>query len=185
MGVSLQQYRYAIGSYNRNSKARNLKLSTRQASHDELLETQYGLSIYILFYYIFIIFYMFMYMMTIILQSSNYITSYYGRVKNQQFSPTSISLCYSLSLLKHINTLYLITLCHVITISTSKRNPISRYFKHSLLSMKRFIEASTLIYTSTISILLIVISNCSLLNPGPKLNSTNESGISCSWPSHI
>ena len=179
MGVSLQQYRYAIGSYNGNSKARNLKLSTRQASHDEPLETQYGLSIYILFYfYIFIIFYMFMYMMTIILQSSNYITSYYGRVKNQQFSPTSISLCYSLSLLKHINTLYLTTLCHVITISTSKCNPISRYFKHSLLSMKRFIEASTLIYTSTISILLIVISNFRLLNPGPKLNSIHDSGIS-------
>ena len=119
-----------------------------------------------------------MYMITIILQSSNYITSYYGRIKNQQFSPTSISSYYSLSLLKYIKSLYLITLCHVITISTSKRNLRSRYFKHSLLSMNRFIEASALIYTSTISILLIIISNCSLLNPGPKLNSIHDSGIS-------
>ena len=46
--------------------------------------------------------------------------------------------------------------------------------------MKHFIEASTLIYTSTISILQIVISNCSLLNPGPKLNSIHDSGISIS-----
>ena len=108
MGVSLQQYRYAIGSYNRNSNARKLKLSKREASHDEPLGTQYGVSIYISFYF-FIIFYMFMHMMTIILQSSNYITSYYGRLKNHQFSSTSTSSYYSLSLLKHINTLYLIT----------------------------------------------------------------------------
>ena len=76
------------------------------------------------------------------MQSRNNSTSF-GRVKNQLFSSTPLSLYHTPLFLKHINTLYLITLCHVITISTSKCNQISRYFKHSLLSMKRFIEAST------------------------------------------
>ena len=176
MGVSLQQYRYAIGSFNVNSNFRKSKLSTREASHDEPSGTQSGLSLYILFYII-IIFYMFIYMISVTMQSRNNSTSS-GRVKNQLFSSTPHSLYHTPLFLKHINTLCVITLCHVITISTSKCNPIRRYFKHSLLSMKRFIEASTLIYTSTISILLIFISNCNLLNPGPKLNSIHDSGIS-------
>ena len=62
------------------------------------------------------------------MQSRNNSTSF-GRVKNQLFSSTPHSLYHTPLFLKHINTLYLITLCHVVTISTSKSkcDPISRY----------------------------------------------------------
>ena len=116
------------------------------------------------------------------MQSRSNSTSF-GRVKNQLFSATPHSLYHTPLFLKHINTLYLITLCPIITITTSKCKPINLFLKNSLLSMKRFIEASTLIYTSIISILLIVISNCSLLNPGPKLTSIHDSGISTFYQS--
>ena len=107
MGVSLQIYRHAIGRFNVNSNFRKSELSTCEASHDEPSGTQSGLSLYILFYII-IIFFMFIYMISVIMQSRNNSTSF-GRVKNQLFSSTPYSLYHTPLFLKHINTLYLMS----------------------------------------------------------------------------
>ena len=50
---------------------------------------------------------------------------------------------------------------------TLKRNTMRHYIENSLGSIKQFIEASLLFYVTIINIILIVICNCSLLNPGP------------------
>ena len=78
-----------------------------------------------------------------------------------------ISSLLILSFPEHINTLYTIIILKVITYSSLNRKAIRLFIESTLVSIKRFIKVSLLIYVTTINITLIVISNCSLLNPGP------------------
>ena len=70
------------------------------------------------------------------------------------------------------------SLLQVFRICTTKCNTILRLINGSLVSMIRFMEVSLLVYITTISLILIVICNCSILNPGPNIN-TNSSSDSC------
>ena len=60
---------------------------------------------------------------------------------------------------------------------TLKRNTIRHYIENSLGSIKQFIEASLSIYVTIINIILIVICNCSLLNPGPSTTPVKDSNL--------
>ena len=60
---------------------------------------------------------------------------------------------------------------------TLKRNTIRHYIENSLGSIKQFIEASLLIYVTIINIILIVICNSSLLNPGPSTTHVKDSNL--------
>ena len=61
------------------------------------------------------------------------------------------------------------SLLQVFRICTTKCNTILRLINGSLVSMKRFMEVSLLVYITTINFILIVICNCSILNPGPNI----------------
>ena len=85
---------------------------------------------------------------------------------------TSIYSLYTPSLLflKYVNIMYILTLMQVFQICTSKCNTLRCLTNSSMILIRRFMEASILIYITTINILLIIICNCILLNPGPGAN---------------
>ena len=70
------------------------------------------------------------------------------------------------------------SLLQVVRICTTKCNTILRLINGSLVSMKRFMEVSLLVFITTVNFILIVICNCSILNPGPNMN-TSSSSDSC------
>ena len=89
-----------------------------------------------------------------------------------------ISNLYTPSFLEYINSFYIMSLLQVFRICTTKCNTILRLINGSLVSMRRSMEVSLLVCITTISLILIVICNCSILNPGSNIN-TNSSSDSC------
>ena len=67
------------------------------------------------------------------------------------------------------------SLLQVLRICTTNCNTILRLINGSLVSMKRFMEVSLLVYITTINFILIVICNCSILKPGPNINPSSSS----------
>ena len=86
-----------------------------------------------------------------------------------------ISNLYTPSFLEYINSFYIMSLLQVFRICTTNCNTILRLINGSLLSMKGFMEVSLLVYITTINFILIVICNCSILNPGPNINPSSSS----------
>ena len=97
--------------------------------------------------------------------------------KGQQFPLESISSFCAQSFLQNISTLYIMIILQLISNCTRKRNTIRHYIENSLGSIKQFTEASLLIYVTIINIILIVICNCSLLNPRPNSTPVKDSNL--------
>ena len=71
---------------------------------------------------------------------------------------------------------YLFIIAKVIINNITISNSFKRFLSNSLSIIRQFVEVSLLLYITSINIILIIILNCSLLNPGPT-NKTNESNI--------
>ena len=130
--------------------------------------------------YIFYVFYTYVYIVSLTLKTSkdphNILT---GNVRdhNLHLSWKSISSFYAPSFLQNISTLYIMIILQLISNCTLKRNTIRHYIENSLGSIKQFIEASLLFYVTIMNIILIVICNCSLLNPGPSTTPVKDSNL--------
>ena len=72
---------------------------------------------------------------------------------------------------------YLFIIAKVIINNITISNSIKRFLSSSLSTIRQFVEVSLLLYISNINIIRIIISNCSLLNPGPTNKTKNESNI--------
>ena len=64
--------------------------------------------------------------------------------------------------LTNVNTLYMMLLSYIVKPRNGSKHSIIRFLRNGTKTMKNFIYTSLSLY-----ITLIVISNCSLLNPGP------------------
>ena len=173
MGISLEQYRYTIGKFNASKATTHMA----QIQRDRPPSAHYNTKLYILLY-IFYIFYTYVYIVSLTLKTSkdphNILT---GNVRdhNLHLSWESISSFYAPSFLQNISTLCIMIILQLISNCTLKRNTIRHYIANSLGSIKQFIEASLLFYVTIINIILIVICNCSLLNPGPSTTPVKDS----------
>ena len=65
---------------------------------------------------------------------------------------------------------YITVISKIITYNI-KCGTVKRFIYNSLSLFRQFVETSLLSYITSINIILIIISNCSLLNPGPTDNS--------------
>ena len=70
-------------------------------------------------------------------------------------------------LTSYINLFYISLITGISEINMPKNNKITNFICKGINSMKDFVEVSLTLYITIISMLLIVISNCSILNPGP------------------
>ena len=72
----------------------------------------------------------------------------------------------SYTFLLDINFLYLILICRTFKDQNSIKND-KLFLQKGLMPIKCFLEVSLTIYLTGLNITLIIVSNCSLLNPGP------------------
>ena len=73
----------------------------------------------------------------------------------------------TLTYLKYINILYETSFKFLITRQAHTNSSIFRYLKCGMKSFKNFELTSLSLYITSINITLIILDNCSLLNPGP------------------
>ena len=66
---------------------------------------------------------------------------------------------------------YITVISKIITYNIMKCGTVKHFIYNSLSSFRQFVETSLLLYITSINIILIIISNCLLLNPGPTDNS--------------
>ena len=66
---------------------------------------------------------------------------------------------------------YITVISKIITYNIIKCGTVKHFIYNSLSSFRQFVETYLFLYITSINIILIIISNCSLLNPGPTDNS--------------
>ena len=161
-----------IGNFN----ATKSNLDARETLQDSLPRT-YDNTINPFYYYILLLYsiYLSIFPLSIYISLSPHISITQGR---NHFPIDFISNLYTPSFLEYINSFYIMSLLQVVRICTTNCNTILRLINGGLVSMKRFMEVSLLVYITTINFILIVICNCSILNPGPNIN-PNSSSDSC------
>ena len=172
--MSLVQYRYAIG--NNNIQKCNLVINSTQ---EKLTSSLFKFDLYILLLlYIFFISYIFIYIQLSSLQSSkSYHFTSRQHCKKLFCDLSHISNLETQSFLGHTNMAYLFIIAKVIINNITISNSFKRFLSSSLSTIRQFVEVSLLLYISSINIIRIIISNCSLLNPGPTNKTKNESNI--------
>ena len=69
--------------------------------------------------------------------------------------------------LKYINILYVTLFKLLITQQVYNVSSVTRYLKSGIKSIKNFLQTSLSLYITLINITLIIVNNCSMLNPGP------------------
>ena len=81
-------------------------------------------------------------------------------------------------LILYNNSMNIILLTHIVKKIFSNTKPYKTLVSNGLNSMRSFLEISITLYVTWITLLLIVISNCSLLNPGPKSIQSGADSVS-------
>lgn len=164
MGITISQYRCAIGCYN-VAHARNVQTRKQSARYNDVSSfISYKYRYDVVIYSIIILY------MTILIESllineciyNNHVT------KNIFFRlPLNSLVNYHIQSDMHINLMYTVLLSYIARINIQYNMPIKHFIIKGLNTVKDFVEVSITLYLSGISIVLIIISNCSLLNPGP------------------
>ena len=141
MGISLVQYRYAIG--NNTVQKCNLVINSTQ---EKLTSSLFKFDLYILLY-MFFISYIFIYIQLLSLQSSksSHITSS-QHCKKVFCDLSHISNLETQSFLGHINMAYLFIIAKVIINNITISNSFKRFLSSSLSTIRQFVEASLLLY---------------------------------------
>ena len=163
MGVSITQYRHAIGYFNPISTTRN-RIYT--SIIDDYIKGNNSCSpldnIFIVLYFIFIFYALvFLEVSCVCLTDTNMII-----IQDLNIHYYYMYGIPSYSFLLNNNFLYLILICR----TSKNQNSIKKFklfLQEGLISIKCFLEVSLAIYITCLNITLIIISNCSLLNPGP------------------
>ena len=81
-------------------------------------------------------------------------------------------------LILYNNSMNIILLTQIVKKIFSNTKPYKTLISNGLNSMRSFLEISITLYVTSITLLLIVISNCSLLNPGPKSIQSGADSVS-------
>ena len=166
MGISLAQYRYTIG----NNNFQKLSFAIKNADREKCICAHFKFKLYILFYTV-IIFYIFIYaqLLSICSTETAHVTLKQD-CRELCYNPLHLFNMKTWSFLGYINMAYITVISKIITYNI-KCGTVKRFIYNSLSSFRQFVETSLLLYITSINIILIIISNCSLLNPGPTDNS--------------
>ena len=186
MGVSIAHYRQAIGIFNSNCAQSNNKLYCARDLYQNAkfcegrFDTRKPLDIFLHYIYCIAIFYIFifmeMYMLSTVPSSKSHVQIFYESDDNfGNYSPAYATNYY---LILYNNSMYIILFTHIIKKMSSNTRPYKTLISSGLNSMRSFLEISITLYVTSITLLLIVISNCSLLNPGPKNIQSGADSIS-------
>ena len=79
----------------------------------------------------------------------------------------------TVTFLKYINILYVTLFKLLITQQVYNVSSVTRYLKSGIKSIKNFQLTSLSLYITLINITLIIVNNCSMLNPGPDIASNH------------
>ena len=174
MGVSIAHYRQAIGIFNSNCAQSNNKLYCARDLYQKAkfcegrFDTRNPLDIFLHYIYCIAISYIFMemYMLSTVPSSKTQEQIFYESDDN--FGNYSSAYATNYYLILYNNSMYIILFTHIIKKMSSNARPYKSLISSGLNSMRNFFETSITLYVTSITLLLIVISNCSLLNPRPK-----------------
>ena len=172
MGITVEQYRCSIGTFRVYKTKRSifLKLDNKNDSKNEYpysynLHDIYNNVLYII--YCFIILYIFIFIETLVLEST--LSSHaYTPHHHSNLHTSHHNLKLTASHLTYINLIYLTILKGVAILRVGKVLSVVHFLRNGTKSFQDFIFTSLSLYLTVLNITLIIINNCSLLNPGPK-----------------
>ena len=121
--------------------------------------------IYIIIIYCFIIFYIFIGLQALTLNYTS--SSILHSLSRPSFYDTVHFPTVTLTFLKYINILYVTLFKLLITQQAYNISSVARYLKSGIKSIKNFVLTSLSLYITLINITLIIVNNCSMLNPSP------------------
>ena len=164
MGITLEQYRCSIGTFKAYKLKRRISFNHENAQYPYNPNNHINNNNTLYIVYCFAILYIFLFVETLVLDltlSSNAsIARYYLNI-----STSHHNLKLAATFLTYINSLYLTILKCVATSRVNKVLCVTFLEKWHFVN---FILTSLSLYLTIINISLIIINNCSLLNPGPK-----------------
>ena len=186
LGISIAQYRQAIGVYNSNCAQSNNKINCAHDLYQNAkfcegkFDTRKPLDIFIHYIYCLAIFYIFIFMEMCMLSTipSSKIQEQIFYESNDNFGSYSPTYAINYYLILYNNSMYIIIFTHIIKKMFSNTRPYKTLISNGLNSMRKFFEISITLYVTWITLLLIVISNCSLLNPGPNSIQSGADSVS-------
>ena len=175
MGITVEQYRCSIGTFrDHNYKTKRssfLKLDNKNDSTNA--EYPYSYNPYdnfnnvLYIIYCFIILYIFIFIETLVLEST--LSSHASTPHHYSNLHTSHhNLKLTASHLTYINLIYFTILKGVAILRVGKVLSVVHFLRNGTNSFQDFIFTSLSLYLTVLNITLIIINNCSLLNPGPK-----------------
>ena len=121
--------------------------------------------IYIIIIYRFIIFYIFIGIQAFTLFNTS--SSIFHSLSQPSFYNIVHIPTVTITFLKYINILYLTLFKLLIIQQAYNDSSVIRYLKSGINSIKNFVLTSLSLYITLINITLIIVTNCSMLNPGP------------------
>ena len=122
--------------------------------------------LYIIIIHCFIIFYILSGLQALTLNSTS--SSLFHSLSQPSFYNIVHILTVTVTFLKYINILYVTLFKLLITQQVYNVSSVTRYLKSGIKSIKNFVLTSLLLlYITLINITLIIVNNCSMLNPGP------------------
>ena len=172
MGITVEQYRCSIGTFRVYKTKRSifLKLDNKNDSKNEYPYSYnphdiYNNVLYII--YCFIILYIFIFIETLVLEST--LSSHaYTPHHHSNLHTSHHNLKLTASHLTYINLIYFTILKGVAILRVGKVLSVVHFLRNGTKSFQDFIFTSLSLYLTVLNITLIIINNCSLLNPGPK-----------------
>ena len=177
MGISLSQYRYAIGSFralSRNSDKYLKSISEKyrfinKHNSNRVINNKNKFSEYNIIIIIYFITVLYLYIFIELAEVSMPPSFHSKKISAPNFYKTSLKANCVDFFLSHVNSMFMLTLFKLISIYLhyDKQKILRYYLKRGLNSMCEFCSVSLVIYLYTINIILVVCSNMTLLNPGP------------------
>ena len=194
MGVSIAHYRQAIGIFNSNCARSNNKLYCARSNNklyyarnlyknakfcEGNFDTRKPSDIFVHYIYCIAIFYIIIFMEICSLStapsSKNQEQIFYNSGNFISYTHTYATNYY---LILYNNSMNIILLTHIVKKIFSNTKLYKTLISNGLNSMRSFLEISITLYVTSITLLLIVTSNCSLLNPGPKSIQSGADSVS-------
>ena len=172
MGITLEQYRCSIGTSKDYTIKRNSFIK-RDNNNKNYKNIVYPFNQLIIFYntlfivYCFAILYIFIFIETLLLDFTLISSSATKPRYYLNFHTSHHNLILTARYLTYINIPY-ITILKVDILRVGKVSTVIYSLRNGTKSFVNFILTSLSLYLTVINITLIIISNCSLLNPGPK-----------------
>ena len=194
--IDINLYRCRIGCYDRHRKAGMKRGRSYSRPQAPLNQSGFaGESVFFLLYSIFIIYANFVLFLMLKDCNSNHNIKY--NIQEVKYEVNNSILCYANPLNKLLKLAFVVIYTFLLTRSSLNQHRIRRnslnplsyccklYIGNTMHKKKRFLKilAGMQYWLSMISLLLVVMSNPSILNPGPESHTNSTNPTSCNYMS--